>query len=668
MVAMKILLAFLVVLVLAAPDVVRAAGAMFYVAPNGKHINPGTREKPFSTLERARRAIRSLKEAGGLPKGGVTVWIRGGVYPFRESFALTTEDGGTADAPIVYRAYGGEQVILTGGARIGGFGPVTDPAVLARLDDAARGHVLETDLRAQGIADFGEMRVRGFGKPVVPAGLELFFNDRPMTLARWPNDGWAMIAAVPAGQQGGKFTYDGDRPRRWSQASDIWLHGYWTWNWADSYVKVKSIDTDTREIATEPPHGVYGYTADRRWRALNLLEELDEPGEWYLDRATGRLYFWPPSPIEDGQAVVSLLEQPLISLRQVSHVTIRGVTIECVRGMGVEIKGGDHDRIADCTLRNIGARAVDIREGSDNGVAGCTICDTGDGAVLLEGGDRPTLTPAGNYVDDCDIHDYARWDPTYRPAVLIRGVGNRIAHNLIYDSPHSAIILNGNDHLIELNEIHHVCLDTDDAGAFYLGRDWTERGNVVRYNYFHDLGDAKWVQAVYLDDFACGTLVYGNLFYRANRAVQLGGGRDNTIENNVMVDCKLGLQIDARGLGWAKNYFDGTVTTLFDRLKAVNYTQPPWSVRYPKLVNILEDEPAVPKGNEIVRNIHVGGQWVVMLDGLTDKVIHFQDNLLDADPHFVDAAAGDFRLRDDSPAFQLGFKPLPLDQIGPRRR
>ena len=661
---MKLYLAFLAVLSLAVANAAVAGRAQFYVATDGKDLNPGTKAKPFATLRRARNAVRALKKAGKLPKGGVTVWIRGGMYPVRTAFELTAEDSGTKTAPIVYSAYENEQAVLIGGKEITEFAPVTAPAIIERLDEAARGNVLQTDLRAQSITDFGEMRVRGFGQPIRVAGLELFFNDEPMTLARWPNDDWAKIAGAPAGPKGGKFTYDGDRPKRWRDSDDVWLHGYWTHDWADSYVKVKSIDTDAREIATEEPHGVYGYTAGKRYRALNVFEELDEPGEWYVDRNAGILYFWPPSPIEDGKAFVSILEEPLVSMQETSYVTLRRLTIPYVRGTAIEIRGGTHNLVAGCTLRNIGNTAVNIRGGSENGVVACDISNTGDGGILLEGGDRKTLTPAGNYAENNRIYHYGRWDRTYRPAVMINGVGNRISHNLMHDAPHSAILLHGNDHVIEFNEIHHVCMETDDAGAFYLGRDFTERGNIVRHNYFHHLGDAKWVQGVYLDDCASGTLVFGNLFYKANRAVQIGGGRDNVIENNVFVDCKLGLHIDARGLGWAKFWFDGSDPTLMDRLKAMNHTQPPYSVRYPELAGILEDEPAVPKGNKIVRNIHIGGDWVLLLNGLTDEIINFHHNLIDADPHFVDQAAGNFQLKDDSPAYELGFKRIPLHKIG----
>ncbi len=632
----------------------------FFVAADGSDRNPGTRAKPFLTLERAREAIRKVKQAGQLP-GPVTVWIRGGTYHRRATFSLTAQDSGTKDCPIAYRAYRREQVVLTGGREVTGFKPVKDPAVLTLLEAGTRGKVLCADLKAQGITNFGELKPRGFGRPEYAAGLELFFQGKPMTLARWPNEGWAKIAGVP--ESGGKFNYEGDRPNRWANADDVWVHGYWTWDWAESYEKVESIDTQAKVIATREPHGVYGYSAGKRYYALNLLEELDAPGEWYLDRKTGVLYFWPPEAVAEGDVVVSLLEQPLVSMADTSYVTLRGLTFECVRGTAIEVKGGAHSLIAECTVRNVGTTGIIIGGGTHNGVSGCHVYQLGDGAVSLSGGDRMTLTAGSNYVIKSEIHDFSRWVRTYRPAVAINGVGDRIANNLIYDAPHSAIILGGNEHLIEFNEIHHVCMETSDAGAFYMGRDVTQRGNVVRYNYFHHLGHRD-VQSVYLDDCTAGTFVYGNVCYKGARGVLLGGGRDNIIENNVFVECNPAVHVDARGMGWASFWFDGRDNTLMDRLKAVNYTQPPYSVRYPQLLTWLEDEPAVPKGNKIERNICVGGRWLDLYDGLAEEIVTVRDNWTEGDPGFVAPDEENWQLREDAPAYRIGFKPIPMEKIG----
>ncbi len=648
-----------------------------YVSPNGNDSWSGrlaspnrTRtDGPFATLERARDAIRALKKQGGLPDGGVTVWLRGGTYTQLTPFELTAEDSGTPQSPITYSAYRNEQVRLVGGKRVTGWQRVNDDAVLRRLPPAARGKVLVADLQAQGITDFGQMLRRGFGcSAAVPAGLELFYNGKPMPLARYPNEGWLKIATTPAGQQGGRFTCDDPRLRCWTEAKEVWVHGYWTWDWADSYERVVSIDAEKGEIVTAEPHGVYGYTPGKRFRVLNLLEELDAPGEWYLDRENGLLYFYPPDE-GMGEAMVSLTEKPLITLNGVSHLRTERMTFEVCRATGIEMRGGQQNTIAGCTFRNIGTVGVVIEGGTGHKVVSCDFMDLGDGGIQVSGGDRNTLTPCQHEVLNCLFTRYSRWSRTYRPAVLVNGVGVRVAHCLMYDAPHNAILFGGNDHLFEYNEVHHVCTETGDAGAFYIGRDFTQRGTVIRYNYFHDIGKSLQadtfvdVMAVYLDDCASGITIFGNVFYKAGRAAMIGGGRDNTVENNIFVECEPSVHVDARGLGWASFWFDGRDSTLMDRLKAVPYQQPPWSERYPELVNILNDEPAVPKGNRIIRNISVGGRWLDLYDNLTDKIVTMRDNIIDGDAG-VEVTAKGIRLRKDSPAFKLGFQPIPLEKIG----
>lgn len=648
-----------------------------YVSPKGNDAWSGAlpapnrqrTDGPFATLERARDAIRDLKRRGKLPTGGVTVYLREGTYFRERPLALIVEDSGTAESPIVYSAYRSEKVRIVGGKSISGWKPVTDETVLRRLPPEAQSKVLYTDLRTQGIIDFGQMRRRGFGlSPTIPAGLELFYNGKPMPLACYPNEGWLKIVSTPAGQQGGRFACDHPRLKRWAEARDVWVHGYWTWDWADSYEKVASIDPDKGEIVTAEPHGVYGYTPGKRFRVLNLLEELDVPGEWYLDRDTGMLFFYPPDEGRGG-AMVSLTETPLVTLQGVSHVQFRGITFEVCRGTGVEVRAGSRVVIAGCSFRNVGTVGVVIEGGSEHKVVSCDFMDLGDGGVQVSGGDRNTLTPCKHEVLNCLFTRFNRWSRTYRPAVLVGGVGVRVAHNLMYDAPHTAILLGGNDHLIEFNEIHHVCTETGDAGAFYMGRDLTQRGTVIRYNYFHDLGKSLQaetfvdVMAVYLDDCTCGITIFGNLFVRAGRAAMIGGGRDNTVENNIFVDCEPSVHVDARGMGWASFWFDGRDSTLMDRLKAVPYQKPPWSERYPELVTILNDEPAVPKGNKIVRNVSVGGRWIDLYDNLTDKIVTIRDNITQGDAG-VEVTPKGVRLRKNSPAFRIGFQPIPVQKIG----
>ncbi|MCE5249212.1 right-handed parallel beta-helix repeat-containing protein [bacterium] len=707
----------------------KQGGVSFYVSLSGNDSwsgkltepNSANTDGPFTTLDRGRNAVRSLKQGASLPAGGVTVHIREGAYPLSSTFTLTSEDSGTESAPVVWCSFNGEKVQLVGGKEITGFKPVTDKAVAGRIDEGYRDKVLVTDLMAQGITDYGEITSRG------GPGLELFFKDARMILSRWPNDGWTTIADVPqtgelvfkgelphmrfglpVGRHYGRFTYEGDRPKRWKDVDEIVLHGYWTWDWYDEFLKVSSIDTKRREIRIKEPHSHYGYCKEQRYYALNILEELDSPGEWYLDRKNGLLYFWPPEPIESGRAFVSILRNPLISLENTEYVTIRGLNLEFSRGSAVTVTGGSHNLVAGCTTRNLGELALSISGGTNNGITGCDIYDVAAGGITLDGGDRKTLTPGGNYATNNHIHHYSAWIRTYQSAITVSGVGNRVAHNLIHDAPHSGIMLGGNEHIIEFNELHTLAQQTGDVGAFYMGRDWTQRGNIIRYNYFHDLlgPGLHGVMAVYLDDWSSGTTIYGNIFHKAGRAAFIGGGRDNTVENNIFVECAPSAHVDARGLGWAKYYFDKSmdiyVNTLFDRMDAMNFREPPYSERYPELLKLYDDDPAIPKNNKIIRNVSYGGRWLDLYDGVDFSTVMVKDNLIadpvlckwirklggqaidypngdkeitdiltsngnmvtDTNPGFVDPEHGNFQLRDDSPAYKLGFKRIPVEQIG----
>jgi len=638
------------------------AEKVMYVSPAGSDRGAGTIDSPLATPEGARDAIRALKKGKGLPDGGVIVFLRAGRYELRRTFELTAGDSGEKGKPVAYRAYPGEEVRIVGGREVKGFHPVTDREVLDRLPEESRKRVLMADLGDQGIENYGELTVRGFGQPVRPSHMELFFQDRPMILARWPNEGYARIADLPEGKDSRTFGYSGDRPLRWKGESDPWVYGYWYHDWADTYMKVESLDAERRTITTATRHG-YGLRKGNRWHGLNLLAELDSPGEYYIDRDRGVLYFWPPAPLEGERAVVSMAEQ-LINLKDTRHVTIRGLILECCRGTAVTVSGGDHNRILGCTIRNTGNRAASI-SGADNRVMGCEMYETGDGGISISGGRRETLTPARLLAENNHIYNYSRWCHTYRPALGIGGCGNIARNNLIHHGPHNAIQLSGNDHLIELNEIHHVCQDTGDVGAFYMGRDWTARGTAIRHNYWHHISGPGRIGAmgVYLDDQASGITISGNIFYKVTRAVFIGGGCDNLVENNIFVDCKPSVHIDARGLGWQKAATDDPRGTLRTRLRSMPYQDELWRGRYPHLVNILEDDPGTPKRNRIVRNISVGGKWEDIHGG-TRKFQVIQDNLLQGDPQFVNPENLDFRLKSTSPAFQIGFQPIPVDRIG----
>ena len=160
--------------------------------------------------------------------------------------------------------------------------------------------------------------------------------------------------------------------------------------------------------------------------------------------------------------------------------------------------------------------------------------------------------------------------------------------------------------------------------------------------------------------------ISGNVFYDVTSAdisgtILIGGGRDNLMTNNIFLECTRAFAIDARGLGWAKDVGE----TATRELIALDHKRPPWSVRYPRLVGILEDTPLAPKGNIVARNICWTGKWEVP-EPSAKPFITFENNLTEADPHFVGHPPADFRLAADSPALELGFEQIPFDKIGLR--
>ena len=663
-----------------------------YVSKDGLDSSPGTEARPFSTLTRARAALRKLS---GKDRAGSTIWLGGGDYAMTETFELTSKDSGAAGAPVTLRAVPGERVRLLGGTTVSGFEPVRDRAVLQRLAPAARGKVRQLDLKALGLKRLGRMRSRGFGRPITPAHVELFYNGEPMALARWPNAGapepFVRIAGFPegAGKDDGHgtqlgqleagFHYEGDRPQGWAASDDLWVHGYWAYDWANSYERIASIDKDQRHIRTHAPHGLYGIRPGQRIYFLNVPEELDEPGEFYVDRRRGMLYFWPPGPLKSAEVTLSLLEKPLIALRRARHVVVRDLTLTATRGHGITITGGSDCLVAGCTIANTGNYGVWISGGTDHGVQACDIYNNGDGGVSLEGGDRHTLEPCRHYVHNCHFHRQARWSRCYVPSVIMSGVGTRVSNNLIHDHPHCPILFTGNGHIVEYNDIHHVCHETGDVGAIYTGRDWTFRDNVIRFNYLHDIHGPGMLGsiAVYLDDCVSGITVFGNIFKGTQLAAFIGGGRDCVVENNLFIDTHPAVQIDGRGLSPRDVWQDMVNQTMRERLLAMDHHNPPYATRYPELMDIdrwlAAGKGVPPEGNRVRRNIFVSGEWLKIHWEAREELVDVRDNWLSAepgvgDPGFVNPTRPEkahFALRDDALVLRaIGFQHLPTHRIG----
>lgn len=677
--------AILLILALVAAALPASSAPAFHVAPGGNDGGPGSARRPFATLERARKAVRALPK-----RDGARVMLHAGAYERTDTFELTEADGGTPGRPVVWEAAPSAEVRLLGGrvAPASLFRPASDAAIVDRLDPAARGHVLVAGFDALGLKGAEPFPTTYHG---APPGPELFFNGERLRLACWPNKGWAHIARVVdpgseprEGDTAGRlpvFAYDGDRPSRWKADAGVWLQGYWRFDWYDQVIKVGSIDAEARTITLAAPH-VYslkpGNPSPRRFRALNVLEELDEPGEFVVDVAGRRVFLWPPTDPATARVEASTLNAPVIALRGASNLVIRGIAVECGLDLGIEVQGGAGCVIDGCRVLNLRHSGIRVTGGERHRVQNCDIHDTGTGGLEMQGGDRKTLQPAGHQALNNHVWRFSMHQFTSAYGLILGGVGNRAANNLIHDAPHQAVSLVGNDHIFELNEVHSVCMETDDCGALYKGRNPSCRGNLIRWNYWHDIGSpmGHGNAAVYFDDGDGGDTVLGNVFVRCGDpgigsfgTVFSHGGHDIRADNNLFVECK-------RALGsapwdyprWLDAVRGGQDCFFTEKLlKEVDITRPPYTTRYPELAGFMEPKPETPRVNRAARNILVrcgqvsGGAWELEPGSAWST---------NEDPGFVNMAAGNYALKKDAEAFRRvpGFQTVPFGRMGLQRR
>lgn len=644
-------------------------GAVFYVAPDGQDAQPGTAARPFATLTRARDAIRQLKAQSGLPAGGVAVIVQGGEYVTREAFRLEAQDSGAPGRPIVYRAAPNQKPRFIGSQTLTSFGPVTDAAIRARLPETAREHVVQCDLRALGITNLGSVTAVG-------RRADLYFNGTRLTLARWPNTNWvhvgkllggtntAMNIHARRGNREGRFTYDFDRPARWQAEPEIWLHGYWFWDWAEDFQRVASLDVAQRILTLAPPAASYGYHEGQPYYAFNLLSEIDVPGEWYLDRTAGRLYLLPPGKLAGTRVSLSVMDGPMVTLTNVSHVMLQGLQWEEGRGDGVIISGGEEVRLLGCTVARMGENGVIINGGTHHWLFGCDIFTLGRNATIVRGGNRRTLEPAGHLVENCHLYEMSRFKPTYTPAILAEGVGIRLRHNRMHTCPSSAMRIEGNDHLIEYNEVFNVVRESDDQGGADMWGNPTYRGVVYRYNYWYDIGNPREVgqAGIRLDDAISGVLIYGNIFFRCAEGlfggVQIHGGKDNIVDHNLFVDCQGAVSFSTWGeRRWRE--FLNLPETQRKTTKEVDLHSPPYATRYPGVADLESHADR----NFIWRNAVIQcRQFLMRSPAVTETLGNY---LSTRDPGFASLPKGDFRLPDNSALYdRLVWRPLPVSAIG----
>ena len=561
---------------------------VLYVAPDGSDDNPGTKDKPFATIAKAKAQVRSLKSK---VDGPVTVMVRGGTYYLTETLVFTPADSGTADAPIVYASVAGEKPVISGAVVL--------------------------DAKWQQYKD-------GIMKCSIPQGIEidqLFVNSQRRMRARYPNfdpenplmgDG-GYINAVDSGEEDGHDAvyYDSETftDKKWANPSEAIIHIFPGHYWHNAQFRLYSVNYETNAMVLgEGGWQTFEFMAGNsfgtssRYFIDNVFEELDAPDEWYFDKQNLTLYYIPPQGLDINNALVEIpqLKQLVNFIGTVEnpahHIKMDGFKfthtmttfmdkyeIPSAGDWGIH-RGGTafFEGAEDCAIENsffdaVGGNAVFVSNHNRRiKISGNKFAHTGDSAVLLCGInnmndeswtceycgiDRPwdfsdvEECPAECVVSNNEMHHIGEYGKQTAGVFMAMTKNNTISHNHIYHMPRSGICINDpfwGGHVIEFNDIHDTVLESDDHGPFNSwgrGHYWclginrvqvshvagdvkrdARRPTVIRNNRFRD----KNTYGIVMDDGAAFFHVYNNLCI--GTGLQNREGEFRIVENNIFIN------------------------------------------------------------------------------------------------------------------------------------
>ncbi len=653
-----------VLLIIAAPFVMADAipdSGDFYVAPAGDDTGPGTREKPFATLERARDALRADGKAGG------TVLLREGVYVLKQTFSLGVADSGTKKHPAIFAAHPNERPILDGGLRLKGEwkGPGPDGVWTMKPEG--------TDLRIE----------------------ELFVDGTRQTRARMPNEGYWKARAVGTSKK--TFGYEEGRLSNWPDITSgtVVVKPY---EWVDFHLPIESIDEAKREVTLAEPAGYPivsgGYGSNGEYFVENLRAAIDVPGEWCFNSKTGELSFLPPKGVDPAKAEVIAGGLPvMVSVtgdvkkdRWAEHIQFLGLTF---RHSGRHVKwrfyqgtalrlnsGARHCTVDNCAFYDLGGSGVVIwKECRENRVSRCDLTRTGDTPIRIFDylGEGPPMS-WGNQIVTNSIHGCGTVRKNIAGIGMAMTGGNLVAGNWIYEMPYNGISLSGTrpqywqkkhepslqppytaakikpfipakKNVVEGNHIYRVMQEFHDGGAIYFWGTMGKGANEIRDNVIRDVGKGKRTcVGLYLDDNCDDVIVKNNLVVRANIGLHLHGAPRNVIENNFFVfsgSSDISVQ--------PEKYNVAPMGTVLRR-----------NIFYGALKDVFKDTHWAAWDKQPLKEMDYNLYWVPGREVKPGQgnFKGFDEHSLTADPLFVDAEKGDFRFKKDSPALKLGIQPI----------
>ena len=694
----------------------------FFVATNGNDAwsgklsvpNSQKTDGPFATLVRARDAVRKLKSKNEL-KEIITIMVREGKYYFTETLVFSSVDSGTQDCPIKYTAYPGEKPVLSGGRVVTGWKPYKGKILQANIPE-----VKDSDWKCR----------------------QLFFSGKRQVRARWPkcdpenpkaSDWLKMEGAAEEGSET-SFRYNpGIFRQSWKKPTQGEVNYYCYAQWVNSIVPIKNIDERNHVITLK----YKGYQFDKfpwyvedlspdlqsflpgnRFCVENILEELDQPGEWCFDAEEDKFYFWPPTGnIEDGKVVVPVLDC-LIDLRDTLWLTISGFTFTETTdgdnlhheetegtgamyarvgwryaGDGIHLKNAKYCCIEKNCFDSVGGNAIYL-EGScvRNLIRYNEIRGAGASGICLAG--SRLKHPVFNEVSDNYIHHCGMFNKYAAGVFLGMSDGNYISHNRIEYLPHHGVNLADNPsgrNIVEFNEIRHVCREAHDNGAINCwmelpAKDGERCGHIIRFNlivdsYSYELVDGKlkkyWAFGIYLDNYSSNCIVYGNIIIRASWAgILVHGGKNNVIENNIFIDCGANFRFQnyvAEMRYWKVQGFNDFMTGNYFSKNICYQTDSNSNVLS---LHLWSERVLARCDYNVVFQTGKGKYAVEHHDNIPDKqkiksfdqwrMMGYDKNSIIVDPLFVDPKHDDYRLKPKSPAFKLGFQPIDISKIGQR--
>lgn len=672
---------------------------------SGKIAEPTTdgTDGPFATIVKARNTIRELKQSAQL-SGPVTVWVRGGRYHITEPLEFTYED----TAPVTYAAYPGEKPVIDGGK------PITN------------WHEEQVGGNLMWVADL----------PEVAAGQwyfhQLFVNGERRQRTRLPKQGFYRIKDVPGVtfQSSGwtndlfegtdKFVCEPGDIQNWKNINDIDVVA--VHYWIEERMPVESFDELTNTIKSKRK-SMFVLKDDfvrkfAKYYVENVFEALSEPGEWYLDRHRGKLYYIPMQDETIGETeIFASVSNQLLKLtgnpdeeKYVEFLCFRGLSF--VHADWVQPKGGGERferagidyaaapqaafnipgvirleaarfcTIEDCRIEHIGWYGIELSDGCmSNRIVGNNITDMGAGGIKIDGSDAkgPLLRRTGNNrITDNHISTGGRIFHSAIGILSVHSFGNVISHNHIHDLYYTGISCGwvwgytenvSKNNRIEKNHIHDIGhgLLSDMGGIYTLG---VQPGTVIRGNLIHDIEKCNYGGwAIYPDEGSSHIIIENNICYNTSSQVfHQHYGRENIVRNNIFAFGCEGQATLSRAEGhtsltFEKNIFITNGQPLFVAGYSGQFEKHGFTSDLNLFWDISGKEPL--NGNlKMDDEANFSLAEPCTLDEM--RRMGYDLHSIFTDPCVKDAEHFDFSLTEDSPALLLGFKPIDMTDIGPR--